>query len=589
MLQRLRAWLARPYGIVTSCALCSGVVVGSIEDARHWAIDRAMAVLFPAGTAQQACLDTYFSTPAERVTGGYLIVVTDLANDPDQTQSRLVDRTLRRLYGVDPEGGIQLEAVPCVLYGTSGNAAARMQSARKMAADVARRSGAEVVIWGEVVSRDALIALSMTHAADTSEGDYAVSESRLAMDFAADLGALMAARILTLVTVTPEDTGTYLVPRMERVLSLTEPLTANLPEGLSPEDRRDLFSAQGLAAYLVGFQSRDPARLAESVAAWQEVVALTPREEAPQDWAAAQHGLGNALWAEADVGGGAEPLDRSILAFEAALQERPRDGDAGAWASTSQSLANAFATRAARAPQPGDLDRALAAYRDLLTFWTPEADPVLWADTQFNFGNALAQGEAGAPADDARLEQAIAAYRASLTVRAEDRLPMDFANSQNNLGLALATLGERRGDAAMLSDAVAALEASGRAIPREQMPGDWAWRRASLASALVALDAVAPDPDLPERAMAAYAEAIEVLTPLAPPQDLAILSGNLGIAQMRLAEGTDDADMATVALATLTAATADLDRLGEAEARDFFSAKRDAARDLQSRLGAPGP
>lgn len=92
-------WLRKPYGIITSCALCTGITVGTIEDLRHWAIAKASATFRATVTAQQACVDQYLDSRTETVEGPYLIILTDLVNDQDQTQTRLVDQNLRGLYG----------------------------------------------------------------------------------------------------------------------------------------------------------------------------------------------------------------------------------------------------------------------------------------------------------------------------------------------------------------------------------------------------------------------------------------------------------------------------------------------------------
>ena len=150
MRQTLRGWLARPYALVTGCALRSGIATGTIKDLRHWAMDGVLGLLVPNPTIEARCVQDYLATAGARVPGSCLIILTDLVIDTNLTQTRLVDRTPLRLYRQDLGAAIQLEAVPCAICPTTGNAALRLQSDQTTARQIAEQAQADVAIWGKV-------------------------------------------------------------------------------------------------------------------------------------------------------------------------------------------------------------------------------------------------------------------------------------------------------------------------------------------------------------------------------------------------------------------------------------------------------
>jgi len=103
---------------------------------------------------------------------------------------------------------------------------------------------------------EAEIEPSMTHPAASTHRDCRVTQSRLSADVGANIAALIAARLLTLVDLPREDYGTLRPDRMLRVLAQTRPLIAAPPPQMTPKDRADLLLAQGTALSLTG----DPQR-----------------------------------------------------------------------------------------------------------------------------------------------------------------------------------------------------------------------------------------------------------------------------------------------------------------------------------------
>ncbi|MGQ0612235.1 MAG: DUF4062 domain-containing protein, partial [Planctomycetaceae bacterium] len=122
----------------------------------------------------------------------------------------------------------------------------------------------------------------------------------------------------------------------------------------------------------------------------------------------------------------------SVEAFEAALALTPRVEGPELWAALQRELglaANDWAA-VAEGPEIGKRrERALAAYRAALEVYTREALPQDWAMTQNNLAVVLsAQARASEGSERARLlGEAVAAYRAALEVYTREALPQDWA------------------------------------------------------------------------------------------------------------------------------------------------------------------
>jgi hypothetical protein len=286
---------ANYYRIVASCSVLAGIVLAFFQDLHDVASDRIRGIISPERPKEETCVPEYFETRTDRPKGSYLIIVTDLAYDPDRTQSILIDRTLRHLYGADLGSAIQMETIPCTIFSAAGNAAKRNEDAKQLALEIAERAEADVVLWGEVIGKDDLIALKMTHTAETGGSNYKVEDNSLSADFGEDLGRLIAAKMLTLSSLTTEEQGTYVVPPMERVLAITSPLVVSFPSQMQDKDKAAVVYAHALALYYIGAQSGDEESLAKSIEFIQEAMRLLQRAPNPETWAQYNNSLGMAL------------------------------------------------------------------------------------------------------------------------------------------------------------------------------------------------------------------------------------------------------------------------------------------------------
>ncbi len=185
-----------------------------------------------------------------------------------------------------------------------------------------------------------------------------------------------------------------------------------------------LTSDLGLTAYQRGNERGDNAALVRAIDYYSEAASLVDRAESPDDWAATQNNLGNALMTLGRRESGTARLEEAVAAYRAALEERTRERVPLDWAATQNSLGNALVTLGRRESGTARLEEAVAAYRASLEESTRERVPLDWAATQNNLGNALSTLGAR-ESGTARLEEAVAAYRASLEECTRERVPLD--------------------------------------------------------------------------------------------------------------------------------------------------------------------
>jgi tetratricopeptide (TPR) repeat protein len=101
----------------------------------------------------------------------------------------------------------------------------------------------------------------------------------------------------------------------------------------------------GRALYQQGLES-DPAKSAElfsqAVAAFRRALAVSLREQLPQQWAQTQNNLGQALKEQGTRSEAAELLAQAVAAYRSALEVYTRDQLPQQWAMTQNNLGTAL-------------------------------------------------------------------------------------------------------------------------------------------------------------------------------------------------------------------------------------------------------
>ncbi len=301
-----------------------------------------------------------------------------------------------------------------------------------------RQTGADVLIWGSVISLSGKSAMRLywTLARDTpgakSTGKYQPQTETIALptEFWSDLK-----QILGLLT-------------QSRLAELAADQSAH-------------YVADKLAPLIVHVRI-----LAESrEGVWN-----------PVTLAGVWFGLATALVQYAEQTGHNKSLAESIAFYHKVLDKLTRASMPIQWANTQNNLGIALAKLGGRERGTARLDEAIAAYREALTEFTREHVPLLWATTQMNLGNTilrLYERKNGT----ALLNDAIGAYHEALKECTRARVPLEWAMIQNNLGTALFRLGEHESGTAGLEEADSAFREAleertrARAAPMGRNPG----------------------------------------------------------------------------------------------------------------------
>jgi tetratricopeptide (TPR) repeat protein len=290
----------------------------------------------------------------------------------------------------------------------------------------------------------------------------------------------------------------------------------------------------------LGRDFMDNAALEEAIDLYEtQVLALAPRAERPDDWAATQLNLGNALGALGQRQRGTWMLEKAIKAFDCALSECSREKSPLEWAAAQNSLGNTLGNLAQRQADTEMLEHSVAAFQTALEERTRERAPQDWAVTQNNLGAALlALGQC--KKDKTLLKEASEAYKNVLLVWTRERVPLEWATTMNNLGTALRLLGEHRKGPRTLEQSVAAYRSALAESTRARVPQAWAMMQNNLGASLHKLGERQQDAQALETAVESYENALEEWTRERAPMTWAMTMANLCAARKVLAEQLGD-------------------------------------------------
>jgi tetratricopeptide (TPR) repeat protein len=118
---------------------------------------------------------------------------------------------------------------------------------------------------------------------------------------------------------------------------------------------------QGDVLQDLGREFGDNAALRDAIATYEDALDLAPRGTRPDDWAATQNNLGNALATLGARESGTATLERAVEAYEAALLERTRERVPYPWALTQENVAIARLEIGRRRGDGEELRAALVA------------------------------------------------------------------------------------------------------------------------------------------------------------------------------------------------------------------------------------
>ncbi|NII26871.1 hypothetical protein HB364_17405 [Pseudoflavitalea sp. X16] len=289
--------------------------------------------------------------------------------------------------------------------------------------------------------------------------------------------------------------------------------------------------------------------LTQAVATCHTVLEYYSRKDYPDDWARAQHILGNIykeLGSRMIGSKGAALLTQSEAVFRSVLEIRTRIRNPEAWATTQNNLGTTFYEKGIRIEGNRGaalLVQSLVAFRAAMEVYTLKKQPVQWAIIQFNIGNVFrVQGLRMANHEgDTLLARSVATYHAALEIFTKKDDPERWASIQSNLALTLKEQGKRfpKGERGiLLAKSVNACRAALEIVTRESLPQQWVLTHINLSVALLELADLMDGNEkrrLLEQSADACRAALEMVSRENSPQYWAQAQVHLGLAHNGLA------------------------------------------------------
>jgi tetratricopeptide (TPR) repeat protein len=242
------------------------------------------------------------------------------------------------------------------------------------------------LIWGRVKSQALLYLYFTGQEANPTEGrPYRLEEKRalvLDVNFGRDLGAAIAARVVSLGHALAGMQDNFITPYVEVFANKIAPLVTHSKAGWSSEDRSAVLLAFGLAKLLAGQEQVQSAALEQAVFAFRMALKERTRKRVPLDWAATQNNLGGALQTLGERDKNTGKLKEAASAYQEALKVWTRDLAPPKWAGAQNNFGNVLSRVGELENDAGTLKEAISAYQKALKEWTHKRVPLQWAMTQ---------------------------------------------------------------------------------------------------------------------------------------------------------------------------------------------------------------
>lgn len=474
----------------------------------------------------------------ETVPPGQLgILIARFSNDPDNRGQRFVaDRFLE-----DPALAPFVTVLTlCDRYtdGGPGDRRARLDELRRSAAERIDESGAHLLLWGERRGQQLLLRL-VSGGRNLSPQPVEVGGRPLMVDeryleMPLDMGrpgaTLPDLKKLALQLMQLEDTeldasrATALRSYESSIEWLKTSVVAdrNLRNSIDADvdpTRWAIVNAQLCYKHrLLGDYDGDEAHYRSAVDACEAVLAVRPRREFPQEWAAAKTNLGSA-WLRLYAFGKSvdEALDRLQRAREeidAAGRSIDRERSPQLWAVNRRTLGTIFIRlgELTDGSSSGEyFQRGMVELEAALAVQRPEYQPLDWALTQQNICLAQYQHGARLGAEGIPLvREAVARCREAVGWLSPERAALSWAMVQNNLAASSAVLAQLEGDAQGLARAAEEFRRALRVYQRDRVPVNWAEVQVNLGELHCNLALMRGDPALLSDAAAYTSAALQV-------------------------------------------------------------------------------
>jgi tetratricopeptide (TPR) repeat protein len=256
--------------------------------------------------------------------GVLTIAVAHLQDDEGQEQEKLLLDELRHFDGVET-----LSVDRTVEWPDSGTEQVKKTKAEEDARGLLRQTGADVLIWGSVVSLSGNSAIRLywtptrLHGAK-STGKYQPQAETITLpsEFWNDLEQILGLLTQSRIAALPFDqSGHYVADKLAPLIAQVRSLVQSREGVWNPETLAGVQFSLAIALTLDGEQSGKNEPLAESIELYRKVLDEYPRARVPLDWAMTQNNLGNALSSLGERESGTARLEEAVAAYRLGERE----------------------------------------------------------------------------------------------------------------------------------------------------------------------------------------------------------------------------------------------------------------------------
>ena len=313
--------------------------------------------------------------------GHITIAVAHLEDDKNLEHEKL----LRDALDNDFDGAETIPLDRTITPPEAQTGQASVAKAKEEANRLRERAGADVLLWGKVVTLNRKSEMRLYWTAGSgpwafkATGLYPDSAETIALpplfwdDLKQVLGVLVQSRIST---ITEKLTGHYSADQLAPLIVQVRKLLQARQGVWNAETDSGVRSAFAHALSVYGAQTGKSDALRESIDAYMQALEEMTRDRVPLDWAMTQNNLGNALSTLGQRESGTARLEQAVTAYRDALLERTRERVPLDWAMTQNNLGNALSTLGERESGTARLEQAVTAWAACLTvtlsIWPPE-------------------------------------------------------------------------------------------------------------------------------------------------------------------------------------------------------------------------
>ncbi|HLB30524.1 MAG TPA: tetratricopeptide repeat protein [Gammaproteobacteria bacterium] len=253
----------------------------------------------------------------EADTESYTIAVAQLGNDDQDVMRGLIVDELRNF------GGIAILEIPEAVTADAAESNKQIQDGHNRARDLLKKTGANVMLWGEVIKHDNQTRprLYWTTSLTTGPhvtGRYEVKDFSFPEVFWNDLKEVLSLVIATQAAEVDRLKGRYIADRLTPFIDRLERLVSEPRWNETELAKLQLILANSYST--IGEQAGRSEHLERAVVLFRKVMSIYIREQAPLDWAATQNNLGNALRILGERESGTVRLEEAIRVYESTLE-----------------------------------------------------------------------------------------------------------------------------------------------------------------------------------------------------------------------------------------------------------------------------